>query len=137
MNLPTVAFNDEEIAVMRESMDASVARGRGLQMNYGPYQLTRTRPFFLSILGGADGRIYLTGFDPARRYTRDNLFEVVDEGGQAIDVLEPSGRYVGRLRTDTATVLLPGYGDNVLLLRRVNDAPQVARGVIVWPASRQ
>jgi hypothetical protein len=92
----------------------------------------RNRPAWVMVLSSNDGRIFQLGFDPQHTYTSAELSDWDDEAPHSTDVYEPDGRYLGRIRTDAGTVVIPGWGDWVMMLSFSSPIPQVSRARVVW-----
>ena len=84
------------------------------------------------VAGSNDGRIYHIGFDQQHTYTGPELSDWDDEAVHMWSVYEPSGRFLGRVRTTPQQVIIPGWGDWVLVLNLGADVPTVSRAKIIW-----
>ena len=131
-NVPRTRFPDSERTAMRAQIDRAMLNGSN--WNWNGAVMPDYRPSFIILSTSGDGRIFTTGFDPQHTYSAQEFSDFDDEAVHMWNVYEPGGRYLGRIRTEAGTVILAGWGDQVLVVRFGADVPQVSRARIVWPA---
>jgi hypothetical protein len=129
-NVQPTPFPEAERAMIRDRIDRSMQGGSGWSWNGA--EVPRNRPAFLFLITGSDGRIFTIGFDQNHRYTAEEFADFDDEATHMWEVTEPDGRLIGQVRTPPRTIIVPGYGDNVLMFNFGADVPQISRARLVW-----
>jgi hypothetical protein len=131
MDVPPVPFSADELAILRERLDTRMRSGSAWNMS--GVEIPRTRPAFWNVIPALDGRLFMIGFDRNHRYTREELSSFEERAPRMWDIIDPSGRHVGQVRTEPGVWIVPGYGDSVLLFNPSLDVPQISRAVLQWP----
>jgi hypothetical protein len=134
-NIAPTPFPASERQYIRDRIDNALRTG-GSGWNWNGAEIPVNRPAFQMVLSGMDGRIFHIGFDQQHTYSGGELSDWDDEAVHMWSVYEPSGRFLGRLRTEPQQVVIPGWGDWVMLINFGADIPTVSRAKIIWAAGR-
>ena len=129
-NQPLTPFPEAERTLIRERIDRSMQNGTGWNWNGG--EVPRNRPAFLFLITDNNGRIYSVGFDHNHRYTAEEFADFDDEATHMWEITEPDGRLIGAVRTEPRQIIIPTFGDNVLLFAFGTDVPQISRAKLIW-----